>query len=153
MAFFSQEGGYLLAEGLSPLTVVSLIPLKTGGRRRNWRLYPWESVATTQGSVVQLPQQMRCCWATPGPEPSVPAPSWGPGTPTPDLSVPGVQALWEPDVFDRVAQELGCSSPKASKLLPCLVSLDATIQGLLGCWAKQLSRNYRESAEGPPAWL
>ena len=113
MAFFSRrvDTSWLRACCLvGSLTVVSLIPLKTGGRRRNWRLYPWESVATTQGSVVQLPQQMRCCWVK---RPALsrqclpPPSSWGPGGGgNPDPSVPGVLVLWEPDGVDRVAQEL-----------------------------------------------
>ena len=64
MAFFSRrlDISWLRACCLvGSLTVVSLISLKTGGWHRNWRLYPWESMANTQGSVVQLPQQMRCC--------------------------------------------------------------------------------------------
>ncbi|CAL8276247.1 unnamed protein product [Merluccius merluccius] len=63
-------------------------------------------MATTQGSEVQLSQQLRCCWEkrpTASPRPlGVP----GGGYPDPDPSVPEMLAAQEPSSGDRAAQEI-----------------------------------------------
>lgn len=53
---------FMARDCLGSLTTVTLIPLKVGGWHWNWIMYPFDSLDSTQGSVVCFSQQFRCCW-------------------------------------------------------------------------------------------